>query len=92
MPMEKHLKITGTSPNSWKDAINQTILDASKTIDYITSVTVLEQKAKINDSKIIEYYATLDLTFTIDNDRRSWIHEANWNQERLPKICWPKVS
>lgn len=66
MATEKHLKITGISEVSWKDAINQTILEASKTIDYISSITVLEQKAKIDGNKIVQYYATIELCFTID--------------------------
>ena len=67
--MEKHLMITGTSTISWKDAILKTIEEASKTIDYISSVTVLEQKAKIDGNKIIEYYSTIDLCFSIDEKR-----------------------
>ena len=69
MATEKHLKLTGPSEVSWKDAINQTISEASKTIDYITKVTVLEQTAKISGRKIVEYYVDLDLCFTIDTDR-----------------------
>lgn len=79
MAIEKHLKLTGTSSISWKDAIVQTVSETSKTIDYLTEVTVLEQKAKISGSKMIEYFVTLDLTFTIDNDRRSW---KEWNRLR----------
>ena len=67
--MEKHIMVTGTSKVSWKDAITKTILEASKTIDYISSVTVLEQKAKIDGNKIIEYYSTIDLTFSVDENR-----------------------
>lgn len=69
MSIEKHLKSTGISNVSWKDAITKTIQEASKTIDYISSVTVLEQKAKIDGNKIIEYYSTIDLTFNIDEKR-----------------------
>ncbi|MCI9287441.1 MAG: dodecin domain-containing protein [Clostridia bacterium] len=69
MAVEKHLKVTGTSEVSWKDAIVQTINEASKTIDYLTSVTILEQRAKINGKKISEYQVDLDLSFTIDRDR-----------------------
>ena len=69
MTIEKHLKLTGISNVSWKDAITKTIQEASKTIDYISSVTVLEQKAKIDGNKIIEYYSTIDLTFNIDEKR-----------------------
>ena len=67
--MEKHIKVTGTSTISWKDAIVQTIAEASKTIDYLTEVKILEQKAKINGKKITDYYVELDLSFTIDRDR-----------------------
>lgn len=69
MFVEKHLKLTGLSTISWKDAIVKTIEEASKTIDYISSVTVLEQKAKIDGNKIIEYYVTIDLIFNIDSKR-----------------------
>ena len=69
MSVEKHLKLTGVSNVSWKDAINKTITEASKSIDYITSVQVLEQKAKIDGNKIIEYYATIELTFSVDSSR-----------------------
>ncbi len=69
MAVEKHLKVTGTSDVSWKDAIVQTVNEASKTIDYLTNVTVLEQKAKINGKKITEYSVDLDLSFVIDRDR-----------------------
>jgi len=69
MSTEKHLKLTGISTLSWKDAITQTIADASKTLDYISSISVLEQTAKVDGNKIVEYYATIDLTFTIDPER-----------------------
>ena len=69
MTVEKHLKLTGISNVSWKDAITKTIAEASKSIDYISSVTVLEQKAKIDGNKIIEYYSTIDLCFNIDEKR-----------------------
>lgn len=54
---------------SWKDAIVQTIAEASKTIDYISTVKILEQTAKVNGKKIVEYYATLDISFIIDRER-----------------------
>ena len=67
--MEKHIRITGSSTISWKDAIIQTIAEASKTLDYLTEVKVLNQRAKINGTKITEYYVDLDLSFTIDRNR-----------------------
>lgn len=67
--MEKHIQVTGTSAVSWKDAIVQTIAEASKTLDYLTGVKILNQRAKINGKKIEEYYVDLDLSFIIDRDR-----------------------
>ena len=69
MTVEKHLLVTGTSEISWKDAIIQTVAEASKTIDYITGVKIIEQRAKINGKKIAEYFVDLDLSFIIDRDR-----------------------
>lgn len=69
MGTEKHLRLTGSSEVSWKDAIVKTIEEASKTVDYLTSVTVLEQKARIDGNKIVEYFATIDLGFNIDSSR-----------------------
>ena len=69
MDIEKHLIITGTSNVSWKDAIVKTINEASKTIDYLSRVTILEQSARITGKKITEYFVDIDLAFTIDHDR-----------------------
>lgn len=66
---EKHLSITGTSTVSWKDAIVKAIQEASRTIDYISSVKILEQRANINSDKISQYFVDLDLSFVIDRDR-----------------------
>ncbi len=54
---------------SWKDAIVQTISEASKTLDYLTEVKILEQRAKINKDKISDYYVDLDLSFMLDRER-----------------------
>ena len=51
MGIEKHLNITGTSNVSWKDAIVHAVAEASKTLDYLSSVKILEQRAKIDGKK-----------------------------------------
>ncbi len=69
MGMEKHLTITGISTVSWKDAVVQAVAEASKTIDYLSSVRVLDQRAKIDGKKLTQYYVDLDIAFVIDRDR-----------------------
>ncbi len=70
MNMKKHLKITGNSNVSWKDAIVKAIAEASKTIDYLSDVKILEQRATIEGDKITEYFVDLDISFTLDLDRK----------------------
>ena len=71
MDIKKHLTITGNSTVSWKDAIVKAIAEASKTIDYISEVKILEQRATVDGDKINEYFVELDLSFVIDLNRKS---------------------
>lgn len=66
MNSEKHIKVTGYSNISWKDAIVRTVEEASKTLSNLSSVTVLEQRASISGNKLIEYMVDLDITFRIE--------------------------
>lgn len=70
MDIKKHLIITGNSTVSWKDAIVKAVQEASKTIDYLSEVKVLEQRANIDGDKISEYFVDLDLSFTVDLNRK----------------------
>lgn len=70
MEIEKHLSITGSSNVSWKDAIVKAVAEASKTIDYLTSVKILNQYANITGNKITAYYVDLDISFAIDSTRK----------------------
>ena len=69
MDIKKHLIVTGNSTISWKDAIVKAISEASKTIDYLSEVKILEQRATIDGDKISEYFVDLDLSFSIDLNR-----------------------
>lgn len=70
MEIEKHLTITGNSNVSWKDAIVKTLLEVSKSIDYLSTVKILNQYAKIDGNKIAEYFVDLDLSFVVDVNRK----------------------
>ena len=56
---------------SWKDAIVKAIAEASKSIDYLSEVKILEQRATIDGDKISEYFVDLDISFTIDVNRKN---------------------
>lgn len=71
MDIKKHLIITGNSNVSWKDAIVKAIAEASKSIDYISEVKILEQRATVDGDKINEYFVDLDLSFIVDLNRKN---------------------
>ena len=70
MDIKKHLIITGNSTISWIDAIVKAISEASKTIDYLSEVKIIEQRANIDGDKISEYFVDLDLSFIVDLNRK----------------------
>ena len=67
--MEKHLRITGVSNVSWKDAIVTAVAEAAKTLSYLSNVKMIEQRAKIDQDKLVQYYVDLDLSFIVERDR-----------------------
>ncbi len=68
--MEKHLLVTGTSTVSFKDAILKTLEEINKTIDYLSTVTIIKQYGHISGARISEYYVDLDVAFIVDKDRK----------------------
>ena len=70
MNLEKHLIITGASTISWEDAIENAIKETSKSIDYISSFSVINKKGIIDGNIITEYIVDLDISFLIDLNRK----------------------
>ena len=69
MGIEKHIQVTGRSAVSWKDATVKTLEEVAKSIDYITSLKIIDQRAKVTVNKMTEYYVDLDITFMVDQSR-----------------------
>ena len=59
-------KITAASSKSFKDAVDEGLRRASKTLRGITGLHVMEQKAKVDKGKITEYRVTLEVTFVLE--------------------------
>ena len=71
MEIKKHLSITGTSNISWKDATVKAIAETAKTIDLLSGVRIIDQRADVEDGKIVKYYVDLDLCFIVDVERKN---------------------
>ncbi|HEY8362953.1 MAG TPA: dodecin family protein [Tissierellaceae bacterium] len=62
----KIIEVVGESKNSWQEAVENAVRDASKTIRNITGVEVRNQTANVRDGKIVEYKADVAIAFKDD--------------------------
>lgn len=59
--------ITAASPISWQDAVERGFARARKTLRHITGLQVVEEKARVEDGKVIEYLVTLRVIFILED-------------------------
>jgi len=59
--------ITCASPVSWQDALETGFARAKKTLRNITGLKVLEEKARVEEGKIVEYLVTLQVIFVLED-------------------------
>ena len=66
MSVTKIIELIGSSPLGWKEAVQNAITDASKTVKNIKGVHVKRCTAKIKDNKIVEYRANVKIAFVVE--------------------------
>ena len=66
MAVARQTQIIGASPHSWEDAVRQALERANKTLRGITGLEVIKENAAIDGGKIVEYRATLLVTFVLE--------------------------
>lgn len=66
MTVVKVVELVGESSNSWQDAIETAVAQASKTVHGITGVEVLNMTANVENGKIVEYKADVQVAFAVD--------------------------
>ena len=67
MAVARVTKITASSPNSFQDAVDTGLARASSSLRGITGLEVVSQKAHVENGKITEYRATIEVTFILEN-------------------------
>jgi len=67
MAVARQTQIIGASPHSWEDAVRNALERANKTLRGITGLEVIKENAAIEKGKIVEYRATLLVTFVLEN-------------------------
>ena len=66
MAVARVTEVVASSTASFQDAVNQGIERAARTLRGMTGMTIIEQKAKIDGGKIIEYRVQMAITFVLD--------------------------
>ncbi len=66
MTVARVTKITAASSTGFQDAIEHALSRAAQTLRGITGLEVISQKAKVEDGKITEYRATIEITFILE--------------------------
>jgi flavin-binding protein dodecin len=59
--------ITCASPVSWQDALDVGFTRAKRTLRNIVGLKVLEEKARVEEGKIVEYLVTLQVIFVLED-------------------------
>lgn len=68
MSVLKVIEILGNSTESFEDAIQNVINEASKSVRNIKSVYIQDMQVSVKESKISEYRVNAKVTFGIDGD------------------------
>jgi flavin-binding protein dodecin len=66
MAVIKTIDLVGVSSESWRDAAQQALSDASKTLRGIEGMDVLETSAVVADNEIKEYHTHVRIKFRIE--------------------------
>jgi dodecin len=66
MSTYKMIRLVGTSPRSYEDAVQNAVTDAHDTIRGLNWFSVIEQRGRIDDSgKIVEWQVVIEVAFKI---------------------------
>ena len=62
----KTIDLVGVSVDSWRDAADQALKEASRTIRGIESMDILETSCNVSDGQISEYLTHVRIKFRIE--------------------------
>ena len=66
MSVAKVIEILAQSDESWEDAVEQALKEASKSIHNIQSIYVKEFQAAVENNEIIAYRVNTKITFVVE--------------------------
>ncbi len=70
MTIAKVVELVGESKNSWQDAVQNAVSEASKTVRNINGVEVANWTASVSQGQIVGYRANVKVAFGVEAERR----------------------
>ena len=67
MAVIKSIDLVGVSTKSWRDAAEQALREAGRSIRGITGMEVLDTSCKVSDGEISEYLTHVRIQFRIEH-------------------------
>jgi len=67
MAVARVTQVIGASPHSWEDAVRNALERANRTLRGITGIEVLKENAAVEDGKIAEFRAMVQVTFVLED-------------------------
>ncbi len=65
MAIVKVIEILAQSEKGWEDAVNEAVVEASKTVDNIKSVYVKEFQTDVENNKVTAYRVNCKISFLV---------------------------
>lgn len=69
MTVVKIVELVGSSPDGWKEATEDALKEAAKTIKNIKGIHVKRCTAKVENNKIVEYRAVVKFAFVVKREK-----------------------
>ena len=62
----KVIEVLAQSKKSWEDAADNAIKEASKSVNNIKSINIVNMSAKVNKNKIVKYRINAQISFVVN--------------------------
>jgi flavin-binding protein dodecin len=69
VPVVRIVELIGSSPEGWKEATENALKEAAKTIKNIKGIHVKRCTAKVENNRIVEYKAVIKLAFVVKREK-----------------------
>jgi flavin-binding protein dodecin len=68
MTVAKVIEVLAQSENSWEDAVDEALKEASKTVRNIQNIYVKDFQAVVENNEVVQYRVNTKISFLVGED------------------------